>query len=216
MVGMNKSSGSSPREITDYHFYHLTRSLHEQIAMPVLGIRGDPSSRDNKGPAIIAVSVVFTTVAFVTTVLRLWVRTGRRALGWDDYTIAAAMCLTVIEAAITIKAVTRGKGKRGMYLSKSDIEFINMYSWYAQHVLFSAMALVKISVCLLVTRIKNSKKMKILTGVVIAVLVASALECSIVLLAQCRPISAHWRPGTGKCWSPKVRIYSIYVQAGKP
>lgn len=184
--------------------------------MPTLGIRGDdPSKKDDKGPAIIIVSVVFTVVAFITTVLRIWVRKGRRALGWDDYTIMAAMGLTVIEAALGLQAVTRGKGKRGVYLSEGDREYINMYSWYAQHVLFAAMALVKISVCLLVTRIKNSKKMKILTGVVITVLTASALECSIVLLAQCRPISAHWRSASGTCWPAKVRIYSIYVQAGR-
>ncbi|KAF1841240.1 uncharacterized protein K460DRAFT_421046 [Cucurbitaria berberidis CBS 394.84] len=185
------------------------------LIMPILRIREtDPSKKDDKGPAIVAVSVVFTTIAFITTILRLWVRKGRRALGVDDYTVTAAMCLTIVEAALTIQAVTRGKGKRGKYLSKGEREYINMYSWYAQHVLFAAMALVKISVCLLVTRIKNSKQMKWLTGVVITVLCTSALECSIVLLAQCRPISAHWRPAAGKCWPAKVRIYSIYVQAG--
>lgn len=183
--------------------------------MPALAIReADPSKQDDKGTAIVAVSVVFTTIAFTTTCLRLWVRKGRRAIGADDYTITAAMCLTIVEAALTIQATTHGKGKRGKYLSKGDTEYINMYSWYAQHVLFAAMALVKISVCLLVTRIKNSTAMKWLTGVVIAVLCTSALECSIVLLAQCRPISAHWRPVPGACWPPEVRIYSIYVQAG--
>ncbi|CAO2654585.1 Nn.00g113180.m01.CDS01 [Neocucurbitaria sp. VM-36] len=183
--------------------------------MPALSIRGDdPSRKDDKGPTIVSMSVVFTTIAFVTTCLRLWVRKGRRALGLDDYTITAAMCLTIVEAGLTIQAVTHGKGKRGIYLSRSDREYINMYSWYAQHVLFAAMALVKISVCLLVMRIKNSKAMKWLTGVVIAVLCTSALECSIVLLAQCRPISAHWRPTPGACWPAEVRIYSIYVQAG--
>jgi hypothetical protein len=186
------------------------------LTMAPLWARADEDpSKDDKGPAIVSVSVIFTTIAFVTTGLRLWVRKGRRALGWDDLCISMAMALTVIEAALTIQAVTRGKGKRGKFLSKSDVEYINMFSWYAQHVLFAAMALVKISVCLLVTRIKNSKEMKIVTGVVMAVLITSALECSIVLLAQCRPIAAHWRPAAGKCWPPEVRIYSIYVQAGK-
>jgi hypothetical protein len=131
------------------------------------------------------------------------------------YTIAAAMTLTVVEAALTIKAVTRRKGKHSAFLSKSDKEFINMYSWYAQHVLFAAMATVKISVCLLVLRIKRSKQMKWMTGGLITVLVTAALEVSIVLLSECKPISVYWRPGTGRCWPTEVRIYSIYVQAGK-
>jgi hypothetical protein len=170
---------------------------------------------NNRGPALIIVSVLLTIIAFFTTMLRLWVRRKRRALGWDDYIIAVAMILTVIEAALTIKAVTRGKGKPSDSLSKGDKEFINMYSWYAQHVLFAAMASVKISVCLLITRIKSSSQMKWLTGIIIAVLTAAALEVIIVLLAQCQPISLYWRPGPGTCWPTEVRIYSIYVQAGK-
>ena len=70
-------------------------------------------------------------------------RDGRRALGWNDYTIAAAMVLTIVEAGLGTKAVMRSKGKRSVYLSKADKEFVNMYSWYAQHVLFAAMAIVK-------------------------------------------------------------------------
>lgn len=169
----------------------------------------------DRGPALITVSVLFTTIAFFTTVLRLWVRRKRRALGWDDHTIAVAMMLTVIEAAITIKAVTRGKGRPSVSLSKGDKEFINMYSWYAQLVLFAAMASVKISVCLLMTRIKHSSQMKWLAGFVIAVLLIAALEVIIVLLAQCQPISLYWRSGPGTCWPTEVRIYSIYAQAGK-
>lgn len=131
-----------------------------------------------------------------------------------DYTITAAMVLTIVYAALTIKAVKHGKGKHSTSSSKEAIQFINMYSWYGQHLLFSAMAFVKTSVCPLVTRITDSKRMKRFTGVVILVLAASALECSVVLLAQCRPVSAFWKPGTGTCWPAEIRIYSIYVQAG--
>ncbi|KAF2033973.1 hypothetical protein EK21DRAFT_108390 [Setomelanomma holmii] len=115
--------------------------------MPPLEIRDDPSSRDDKGPAIIVVSVIFTIVAFVTTVARLWTRTDRQAIGWDDYTIAAAMALAIVEAALTIQTVTHGKGKRAMYLSKASVQYINMYSWYAQHILFACMALIKTVLC---------------------------------------------------------------------
>jgi hypothetical protein len=83
-------------------------------------------------------------------------------------------------------------------------------------VLFACMALIKTSVCLLIIRIKPSKKLKILVAVVIGCLVTACIEVSIVLLAQCRPISAHWRGAKpGQCWPTEVRIYSIYVQAGK-
>lgn len=178
-------------------------------------LRDLDSSDGDKGPALIVVSSLFTTIAFVTTVLRLWVRQTRRAFGSDDYTMAAAMILTIVEAALTIQAATRGKGKRTKFLQQADIEYINMYSWIAQIVLFPAMALVKISVCLLITRINNSSKLKWLTTTVIVVLAVASLEVVIVLLTQCNPVSASWRPKSGTCWPTEVRIYSIYVQAGK-
>ena len=158
---------------------------------------------------------MFATIALITTVLRLWVRKARRVLGWDDFSITIAMVCTVIYAVLTFIAVSRGKGKRSIHLSKENREFVNMYSWGAQFVLFTGMALVKISVCLLVLRIKSSRYLLFVTRTVIALLVAITLEVIIVLLAQCKPFSAHWRPGTGTCWPTEVRIYSIYVQAGK-
>jgi hypothetical protein len=173
-------------------------------------------SRDgDKGPALIIVSSLFTTIAFGTTVLRLWVRRMRRALGPDDYTMAAAMVLTIVEAALTIQAATRGIGKRTKFLQQAEIEYINMYSWIAQIVLLPAMALVKISVCLLITRINDSKKLKWLTTAVITVLAVASLEVVVVLVAQCKPVSASWRPKSGECWPTEVRIFSIYVQAGE-
>lgn len=178
-------------------------------------LRAVDSSHGDKGPALIVVSSLFTSIAFISTILRLWVRQTRRVLGSDDYTMAAAIVLTIVEAALTIQAVTLGKGKRTKFLQQSDIESINMYSWIAQIVLFPAMALVKISVCLLITRINNSKKLLWLTTSVIVVLTVASFEVVVVLLAQCKPVSASWRPKLGKCWPAEVRIYSIYVQAGR-
>lgn len=183
--------------------------------MPSVVLRAVDTTEGDKGPALIIVSILFTSIAFVTTFLRLWVRRTRRVLGSDDYTMAAAMVLTIVEAALTIQAVTRGKGKRTKFLLQSDIEYINMNSWIAQIVLFPAMALVKVSVCLLITRINNSRKLKWITTSVIMVLAVASLEVVVILLAQCKPVSASWRPKSGKCWPTEVRIYSIYVQAGK-
>lgn len=57
---------------------HLTKALK---VMAPLETRDDPSKRVDKGPALTTVSVLFTILASITTVLRLWVRRGRNALG---------------------------------------------------------------------------------------------------------------------------------------
>jgi hypothetical protein len=184
--------------------------------MSPLYARQPDDSDGDKGPTLIVVSSALTTIAFITTVLRLWVRRARRALGSDDYAIAAAMVLTIIEAALTIQAVTHGKGKRTVYLDRNEINYISMFSWLAQIFLFPAMALVKVSVCLLMTRLHGSKKLRCVTRSIITLLLLAALEVVIVLLAQCRPISASWQPLSGACWRTDVRLYSIYAQVGEP
>ena len=100
------------------------------------------------------------------------------------------MVLMVIQATLAVQAVTHGKGKRTIDLSDAQLHYINMNSWFAKHVVYATFALTKTSVCLLVIMIKPEKKLKIFVGVVSVALVAACIEVSIVLLAQCRPISA--------------------------
>jgi len=72
----------------------------------------------------------------------------------------------------------------------------------------------KISIGLLIMRIKESKKSNIFQWTLIAGLVLTNLEVLIVLFAECRPMSAYWDTDAGTCWPNKYRIYSIYIQVG--
>lgn len=168
------------------------------------------------GPVLVILSAVLTVPSVITTVLRLWVRRGNRLLGKDDYTMAISACFAVVLASLSFAGVAHGKGRHKYYLTAEQIRDINMFSWYNQIVLFILLCMIKISICFLLLRIRDTPKIRWTLYAVIAGLILTNLECIIIELAQCRPVSAFWDPKAGTCWKPAYRIYSIYVQACKP
>ncbi|KAI4797452.1 hypothetical protein E4T44_11664 [Aureobasidium sp. EXF-8845] len=91
---------------------------------------------------------------------------------------------------------------------------INKLTWATQVLLFPTICLMKVSICVLILRIKDTRTLRYILGAVITGLVLTNFECLLVLLAECSPLDAYWN-GTSAthCWPAKVRIYSIYLQA---
>lgn len=166
------------------------------------------------GPILLIISIILTILAVATSILRLSVRYGRRILGWDDYTITATAALGLGRTIIQIVSVTRGNGQHRWNLSLKNYQYVNFLTWLTQLFLFPMLALLKISICLLVLRIKNQKKLRyFLTGVIVGLILTNLLP-EIVLLAECSPVDAYWmaEEQDSHCWDSNVRIYSIYLQ----
>jgi len=169
---------------------------------------------ENVGPILLAVSGVLIALIITTTALRIFVRYSLRALGLDDYTILVVVVLCLARFAVQVVQVNKyGNGRHRWYLSPEDYMNNNMLGWYAQLALFSSMCLLKVSICLLILRIKKEKALKIFLYILMAGLFVTNFGCIIILLAQCRPISAYWT-GVGECWNTRVRIYAIYFTIG--
>ncbi|KAF5010991.1 hypothetical protein FDECE_2861 [Fusarium decemcellulare] len=170
----------------------------------------DPLPPDqNVGPILLGVSSVLIALAVITTCLRIWVRAALRCLKWDDYTIVAATVLGVARFAIQVAQVDVGNGRHRWFIPHDNYVRNNMLGWVAQLLLFASICLVKISILLLLLRIKDSRGLKYSAWVVMAGLVVTNFGCIIILLAECDHIDGYWT-GVRKCWDPRVRIYSIY------
>ncbi|KAM0706165.1 hypothetical protein Q7P35_006714 [Cladosporium inversicolor] len=167
---------------------------------------------DNAGPTLLAIAIVVLILVLTTTALRITVRAKRHALGGDDYTIAAASLLTIGRVTCQIISVQHGNGRHREFLSVEDYQYVNFLTWLTQLFLFPILCLLKISVCLLVLRIKSTKRLRYALWSLIVLLVLTTLLPDIVLLAECDPVSAYWTSQHDKCWTPNVRIYSIYLQ----
>ncbi|KAK5002057.1 hypothetical protein LTR28_011881, partial [Elasticomyces elasticus] len=113
-----------------------------------------------------------------------------------------------------IVGVRAGNGRHRAYLSVPAYQHVNFLGWLTQLILFPTIGLLKTSICLLILRIKSTKHLKwFLSGIILGLFLTNGL-CFLVLLAECSPVQAYWVPGSGHCWNPKIRIYSIYLQVG--
>jgi hypothetical protein len=170
---------------------------------------------DDAGPTLLVIAIVVLILVLTTTALRVYVRATRFNLGGDDYTIAAASLLTIGRVTCQIISVQHGNGRHREFIAKADYEYINFLTWLTQLFLFPILCLLKISVCLLVLRIKNTKPLRYGLWALVGLLIITTMLPDIVLLAECSPVSAYWKSQHDKCWNANVRIYSIYLQTCK-
>jgi hypothetical protein len=135
-------------------------------------------------------------------------------LGSDDWTILIAAILTIVLNALSIAGVKHGKGRHVCFLDADSIAEIGRYSLINQIVLFWALFFIKISVCLLILRVKSTATLRWISGIAVGMMVSSTVVACAALLAECSPVSAYWNRSSGQCRPPTFRIYSIWVQAG--
>ena len=167
---------------------------------------------DDIGNVLLIPAAIFIVPSAITTALRLWA--SRNSLGSDDWTILIAAILTIVLNALSIVGIRHGKGRHVCALDDESIAKIGRYSWINQIILFWALFFVKISVCLLVLRVKSTAILRWASGIVTALMITSTIVACAALLAECRPVSAYWNRSSGECRAPTFRIYSIWVQAG--
>ncbi|CAK7218541.1 hypothetical protein SCUCBS95973_003523 [Sporothrix curviconia] len=165
---------------------------------------------NNVGPALVISSSTLMSLVVVTTVLRLLVRVRNRMVGWDDLTIACVAILSAARLGCQIAQVRHGDGRHRAYINSSDYEAANRLGWYALLLFFMAICFMKISVCLLLLRIKNERWLRWLIYGVMAGLVVTNGGVVVILLAECRPVDEYW-DDIGSCWDPRVRVFSIYL-----
>ncbi|KAJ0272532.1 hypothetical protein COL940_010406 [Colletotrichum noveboracense] len=165
------------------------------------------------GPASVATAAVLTALMIITTSARIWVRAANRKLGWDDWTILVASGVSIVRFAFVVKQQQYGNGRHRVYLSDYDYMMINMYGWWGQILLFLAVAFLKVSICLLILRIKDTKVLKILLYTIMGGVLVSNFGVVIILVAECQP-AGFWRGKSAKCWPTQIRIYSIWATIG--
>lgn len=174
----------------------------------------DPLPPDkNVGPVLIGISATLITFVILTTSLRIWVRFSLRCLGSDDYTIVVVASLGIVRFAIQVAQVKVGNGRHRWYISNDNYIRNNMLGWICQILLFASVCLLKVSILLLLLRIKNTKWFRYASWAIAVGLVITNLACIIILLAECDPVEAYWT-GEGTCWDARIRIYTIYFTIG--
>jgi hypothetical protein len=125
------------------------------------------SLHDDKGPTLLVLTCILTSLAIATTSLRCWVRWGNRQLGLDDGAMAVTTVLAVVRMSIQIVSVHYGNGKHREYVSDQDYKIVNKLTWATQVLLFPTICLMKVSICVLILRIKDTRTLRYILGAVI-------------------------------------------------
>lgn len=181
--------------------------------MRVVSRDESPPPNEDVGPISFSLALALTISLVITTGLRLWVRAATRKLGWDDLTIALAGATAITRFAFVVLQWKHGNGRHRVYLSDHDYMMINMYGWWGQMLLFISVAFLKVSICLLILRIKDTKLLKGVLHVIMAGVLITNFGVVVILIAECQPVG-FWRGKSAVCWPTHIRIYFIYATIG--
>lgn len=187
----------------------------------------------SQGWAILAVRWAFVIAAFLTTVLRVWVRVRlTRNLGWDDHNIIIAMvsfaimdnhkpsftshqATTIIGAGlITAQVISGGLGRHSYYLQPSQRRLFTALGWGDWIQTFITLMFTKISICLFLLRIVDSKNIRVAMHVLIGCLVLFTAVFTCLFLGICRPLKAHWNTGMDAICLSDNTVENIVIAQG--
>ena len=123
--------------------------------------------------------------------------------------------MSVVSTGLNIRQVAVGGGRHEYYLTPPQI--IESLKWvdFSEFLLFWSAAFTKISICIFVMRIPNSKRLNYLLYSLMALVTFANGAAVIVFLAQCRPLEALWDPAVnGNCWNEEIYIGFGEFQGG--
>lgn len=173
------------------------------------------AAQPNRGPTVVILVSLLTSLSVVTTTVRLTVRYLKRQLGTDDMAIGASAILSILQWAFNILQARNGFGQHIGYLSSGQVEDILKWAWGSEVILSVVLPLTKVSICLFILRIMDRGWMRWFLYGLMTGLVATCGGCFVILFAQCRPLHAYWDREAGTCWNVDIFNDSIWVQVGK-
>ena len=112
---------------------------------------------NNPGTIFVVINSIFTTFSLLTTALRFGIKAHRRQLKIEDWTILVAALLLVCQLALLAIAYHAGYGSHMIVLELDEIQQVLKSVYIAEFLLFLVLLFTKVSICLLVLRIKNTR-----------------------------------------------------------
>ncbi|EAS32618.3 uncharacterized protein CIMG_03642 [Coccidioides immitis RS] len=166
---------------------------------------------EHKGPELIIVSLIFTSISFVIVGLRMFVRLRiKKPAGWDDWLMLATLPFIAGGTASSILGTYHGWGYH-MWDNKPEwTEPAGMSSWFSQLNSIIIMTLVKLSILVSYLRISVATKFfRRATWVMITMIVLWGLALTLSLFFVCVPLRFYWHNRPDKhCVKDSARVIS--------
>lgn len=119
---------------------------------------------------------------------------------------------TTIGAALDFVEVHYGFGKHQQFLSDHEIRQFRKYTYGEWIQTFATLMWTKVSICLFLIRLPQSKALKRPLQWTVAFLLFSNTICTTILIMQCQPLHAAW-DDNGRCMSVSAMEALVLTQA---
>ncbi|KFY36023.1 hypothetical protein V494_05383 [Pseudogymnoascus sp. VKM F-4513 (FW-928)] len=171
---------------------------------------------ESKGPTTLVVVIFFTILSFVFVCMRYVSRFAIIKRGSaEDYTIGAAMIVSIGMAACMIEQVKYGNGRHAALLKLDNFIGILKYLYFSILAYCTALTLTKMSILLQLRRIFGvNKSMHYATLTMMVVVMAYGIESVTIGIFTCTPVRAYWDlkiQASSRCL-PQDKVY--YANGG--
>jgi hypothetical protein len=167
-------------------------------------------------PKVVGSTTILLGLALLTYGLRMYSRmVPYWNLKWDDHTMTCAVAFTVVNWAVNldIQVITQGRNPTSLVMAERLLKL----GYVSRHLWLWSVTFIKVSVALMMLRIKQTRRWQIGISMLVATLLVMGFVQLIGLLIQCRPLNKNWNlTGPGKCWSTTIQDNGTYISSGTP
>ena len=174
-----------------------------------------PNGDQNQGPKYLGAGCTLLTIAFASCIVRVLVR-GRltRNIGWDDHWMVITMISNLVGLGFVSKEVADGLGRHMYYLTPGQIKNFVIIGWLDWMQTFITIMFCKISICMFLLRIKNTRANCWFMYTMIACNVIVTTVVVGLFIGICSPPNAYWIVGKdGRCMS-NTRLMAVVISQG--
>ncbi|KAF2737808.1 hypothetical protein EJ04DRAFT_590519 [Polyplosphaeria fusca] len=172
-------------------------------------------AKEDRGPTMLAISYLFTTLALISVVLRFITRIAIvRHIGIEDVFMGVAMVLSIGMAASQVTQVHWGAGKHIVFLEPDQMRNVLIYAFVAILTYCASLTFTKLSILLQYRRIFTYKEMRMTIYIIFGICVALGIESVLTGIFTCVPVDAFWnleKQSTAICLD-RAALY--YANAG--
>lgn len=180
---------------------------------------------DTIATVLLILTCILTASSVSSTILRCLARASQRRFSFstDDWFILITTALLIVRTGLQIHGVQlytdslRSSTSSTISAASPAVERLLEEDYIIDILLFPTTCLLKCTCCLFLlgSAQKCSRRVEVWSmRMIMAGLIITNLEPTIVYLAECSPVKANWIPDIGTCWPDQVRKASLYLQLG--
>ncbi|KAL5464945.1 hypothetical protein PMIN06_000898 [Paraphaeosphaeria minitans] len=149
----------------------------------------------NQGPILLGVGSALLLISILLLAARLWSRLHPvYRLKIDDWTVLAATILGIVHYFLLVISVLNGLGRRTFSVPAAGRSTAMRYLFISQVFWYWSVTLIKLSVALLLLRLKQTRPWRSFLYLIMAIAISAAIVQTCFQFLQCRPFSVFWDP----------------------